>query len=654
MDPRRFVEKHVSPFDPETDDYNVPALTENVTSTRATAVYAMHSYHQGKKPHDALRQFVRHYTRPGELVLDPFCGSGGTALAAVLEGRRAVALDRSPAAVFIANHYCKPIDPVELQQAFRELAAAIEPEMDWLYETRCDRCGGKARTAFTVFSERFLCPRCRKIVPLLDCVAAEGRTAAGRPKKISVCPHCQRDGHVEEIRTRSERRGAVPVASAYVCAGGCTPARSMRRHDDPDAKKRRFFRKYDLGKIEEIAGRDIPHWYPTIRFPPTFARWKTDLRPSGIESVADLYTKRNLWALAAIRARAAGSPCEGHALFALTAVCLAVSKMQRYSPGSGFPNMLLVGTYYVPPIGREIEVGTWYQGKLRALLRGYAAIGAGMPRPPDVCIAPGDARQLPIPSDSIDYIFTDPPYADAVQYGELNFVWESWLGAETGWHGDEIVVNASRGKTEAHWAASLRLAMDECYRVLKPGRWLSLCYHDTAERRWAMLQDLLSDAGFAVDASGSAVSIDAGRTSFNQFMTDKATKRDLVVSFRKPRSGRRPAAVAGLPAAASPPFEQLARPVLREFLTLHPGATRDRIYDDLVSRMIRRGQMQDHNFDALLRSVAVECRVPLASPVPAATGRVPLALPVRNAAGRVPLAPPVPAAGRWYLKGTGS
>ena len=52
-----------------------------------------------------------------------------------------------------------------------------------------------------------------------------------------------------------------------------------------------------------------------------------------------------------------------------------------------------------------------------------------------------DARQLDVPSNSIDYIFTDPPYADAVQYGELNFVWESWLGGTPDWHSDEIVVN---------------------------------------------------------------------------------------------------------------------------------------------------------------------------------------------------------------------
>ena len=138
-------------------------------------------------------------------------------------------------------------------------------------------------------------------------------------------------------------------------------------------------------------------------------------------------------------------------MFALTAVSLAVSRMQRYSPRSGFPNMLLVGTYYIPPVGREIEVGFWYAGKLRGLVKGYTAIRRAAPPESECLVALGDARQLDLPDDSIDYIFTDPPYADAVQYGELNFVWESWLGGTPDWHGDEIVVNRARGKDAGDW-----------------------------------------------------------------------------------------------------------------------------------------------------------------------------------------------------------
>ena len=316
--------------------------------------------------------------------------------------------------------------------------------------------------------------------------------------------------------------------------------------------------------------------------------------------MADLYTKRNLWALAALRGRADASSCPQAALFALTAISLAVSRMQRYSPASGFPNMLLVGTYYVPPVGREIEVGSWYEGKLRALAKGYAAIGRAMPPGSEGLVAVADARQLDLPGDSIDYIFTDPPYADAVQYGELNFVWESWLGGTPDWHGDEIVVNRARGKDAGDWARDLRAAMGECHRVLKPGRWLSLCYHDASARRWAMLQDLMRDAGFQIDSAAAAGSIETGQKSFNQWMSGKANKRDLVISFRKPRPGQLRAV---RPVVA---FDVAARQVLTAYLAVHGSATKDRLYDALVSHLICRGQMQSFDFEALLRSVAEE------------------------------------------------
>jgi DNA modification methylase len=141
---KAFVEAHLqeNPYDPETDDYAVPAFDKPINTTKAT-------------PHDAIRQYIRHYTKPGDLVLDPFCGSGGTALAALMEGRKAIAIDRSPAATFITKNYCTPVDVNELQDAFEELKRKVKPEIDWLYETKCDRWGGKQRL-FLLFTLKYL------------------------------------------------------------------------------------------------------------------------------------------------------------------------------------------------------------------------------------------------------------------------------------------------------------------------------------------------------------------------------------------------------------------------------------------------------------------------------------------------------------------
>ncbi len=218
--------------------------------------------------------------------------------------------------------------------------------------------------------------------------------------------------------------------------------------------------------------------------------------------------------------------------------------------------------------------------------------------PSDVCISTQSAVNLSlIPPNSIDYIFTDPPYGDKVQYGELNFIWEAWLDVDTTWHEEEIVVNDVRGRSTAESENRMRQALAECFRVLKPGRWLSLCYHDTSEGTWAFIQDIMAEVGFIVDKSDSTLFIGTSQKSFNQMTADKTTKRDLVLNFRKPKAGE--FVITRLVDGRT--FVELGNQVIRDFLISHPGATKDRIYDDLVSRLVQVGKMEAHDFRALLR-----------------------------------------------------
>ncbi len=56
-----------------------------------------------QKPLALLERFVVAHSRPGELVLDPFCGSGTTVVAAQKLGRRAIGIDASAEAIRIAS-----------------------------------------------------------------------------------------------------------------------------------------------------------------------------------------------------------------------------------------------------------------------------------------------------------------------------------------------------------------------------------------------------------------------------------------------------------------------------------------------------------------------------------------------------------------------
>jgi hypothetical protein len=222
----------------------------------------------------------------------------------------------------------------------------------------------------------------------------------------------------------------------------------------------------------------------------------------------------------------------------------------------------------------------------------------------DACISTQSATAMDqIPSDSVDYIFTDPPYGGAVQYGELNFVWESWLGLNTDWRDEEIIVNHTRNKSLKDWAEMMFLAMAECYRVLKPGRGLSLCWHDASAATWRHVQDIMARVGFTLEESDRALFIDTGSNTYNQRVTDKVVKRDLVLNFRKPRPGE--SGRAPTPAGKStPPFHVRASRIISEYLKAHPGSPKDRIYDHFMCKLIKAGRMEDHDFEKLLSQVA--------------------------------------------------
>lgn len=599
---RPFAQAHLNthPFDADADNYNPPPFQKPIKTTRATSVYRMHTYWT-KKPHDAIRQYITHYTQAGELVLDPFCGSGGTALAALIEGRKAIAIDRSPAAAFLTHNHCRPVDPDALVDAFAAIEQTMADETEWLYGTRCDRCGGPAIIAYTIWSRVFECLRCLQKTPLADCPDAKGKTAKGRMKRIRACPHCLKRDFVEDIRARSSQTAMIPVMTVYHCLNGCQPSRDQRRYNDKNPSKRRYFQKYDLAKIDVIENRSIPYWHPRIpMIHGSEAGIGKRLALHGIYNVDDFFTKRNLWALSALlSAINASERCRDALRFAFTSILLKGSRMMAQNRDGGA--RITKGTFYIAPVLRDINVVRYMKNAVDDIARGFRAIQS---IPSQVRISTSDARRLDLPDQCIDYIFTDPPYADNVQYGELNFIWEAWLNFDTQWHQDEIIVNSMRGRTEEKWAAMMLKAMQECYRVLKPGRCLSLCYHDRSEGTWALIQGIMQEAGFRPEQNDNAIFIETDQKSYNQLVGNKIIKRNLVINYRKPKTDRTASRPTNPDHWEDLPFDEIARAIMCEFLQKAPGAHKDRIYDEVVSRLMRAERMEAHDFRALLNQVA--------------------------------------------------
>lgn len=603
-----FIARHSTPYDAAHDDYDVPAFDRDLVGQKTSSLYTFHSYWSKKDP-ALINHYVCHYTKPGALVLDPFCGSGTTGLAALWSNRVPVLIDASPSASLLAHFCCLPGEPQDVTAALERLLDKAEAEVDQLFATRCDRCGGEAVTEYVIYSERYQCPNCAELVALWDCpelkVGYPARKGRVEQKKRRVCPHCLgRNGGEPHrdfvVTTRSQKFGAVPVLVRYRCETGCRPAIDERRHNDPVERKRRYFREHDLARIEHIEAAEVPHWYPRRKMMDVdddSRPWGTEWRPGrNFRSVAALYTKRNLWALGALRAALPEGDLGRLETVLFTGLLHKCSVLMGCRDDQ--VGRITSGTYYIAPLRMECRPTKYLREAVSDLKRHFAAKTEHAYQGSEVLISASDAVSAlaGVPDQSVDYVFTDPPYAGTVQYGELNFVWEAWLGLDGTWLSDEIIINPFRDKGLAQWEASVRKVFAQVYRVLKPGRWASVCYHDTSPTTWTVMQNVLLDLGFEIE---SVTAQSTSQKSVNQTTCEKVVKSDLVLNCRKPRPGeaRDGQGEAGL-------VSTRVRDILIETLSTHAGLRRDKLWDVVLKRLLTRGQMAEHRFDDLLTEVA--------------------------------------------------
>jgi DNA modification methylase len=82
-----FIKQYGKSYDPAIDDYRREPFAADVSEGKNDPIYNAHSYHT-KVPHKAIMRYILHYTEPGDVVFDGFCGTGMTGVAAQMCGDR--------------------------------------------------------------------------------------------------------------------------------------------------------------------------------------------------------------------------------------------------------------------------------------------------------------------------------------------------------------------------------------------------------------------------------------------------------------------------------------------------------------------------------------------------------------------------------------
>lgn len=555
--------------DDESDDsYHREPFAADVAEGRSGKIYNAHSYHT-KVPPQAIMRYILHYSYPGDIVLDGFAGTGMTGIAGQLcdnkneiqnlgyivndeniidqKGdlfskigiRKVIVNDISPYASFIAANYCLP-EKNDFKKNANNLIAEVEKEIGWLYETWHPNVNDQKRTRgiinYIIWSEVFICPNCSIEMSFWDMAVDHVKKQL---QNEWVCPNCD----ILVSKSPSKDSAASKLERAYELFYDENIGEKVRQIKQIPAYinysigKNRFEKipdQADIDLIEKISRQRIPFFFPCEKL--NAGEKTNDPFNLGITHTHHFYTKRNLWTVATffnymdnlnitIRDK-------NKLRFLISSYNFSHStKMSRVIFKGGGKKPVLTGyqsgTLYISSLPVEKNVINGIKKKINQINSAFSYIQGE-----HTIVTNQSATDLRnIPEKSIDYIFVDPPFGGNIMYSELNYLAEAWLGIYTNIK-EEAITNKYHVKGLPQYQGLMEKSFSEFYRVLKPGRWITVEFHNTKNSVWNSIQEALLRACFVV---ADVRTFDKKQGTFNQVSATGSVKSDLIISAYKPR-----------------------------------------------------------------------------------------------------------------------
>lgn len=552
------------PEQPEGSHYHREPFAADVSEGKQDPIYNAHSYHT-KVPYKAIMRYLLHYTQPGDIVFDGFAGTGMTGVAAQMCGdrdvvmslgyqvksngeilreeldengknawkpfsrlgvRRAILNDLSPAATFIASNYNTNIDIQRFQKEANRILAEVENECGWMYKTNHTDGKSTGIINYVVWSEVNLCSECGHEFVFYD-VAHDKETK--KVRENFSCPHCSSelkkgrldivyesifDARLQQIVKRPKR---VPVLVNYSVG-------RKRYEKIPDAN--------DIELSRKIGDIPLPEEVPSTEIPDMQMMRVGRMQGSGVTHTHHFFLSRPAYVLGLFWKKVNSlqrSNVKSLLQFWLDSHLVNLSIRNRYRPEVSFPYNPLTGVFYVPSMVSEPCVFPAYSNKLKRIVAALSNFRSNNHNP----VQTASTSASILPPDSQDYIFTDPPFGENIYYSDLNFFVESWYRVFTNTK-PEAIVDKVRQKALTDYQSLMRDCFSEYYRVLKPGRWITVEFSNSQASVWNTIQTTLQEVGFVI---GNVAALDKKQRSFQSVTSPTAVKQDLVISAYKPNGG---------------------------------------------------------------------------------------------------------------------
>ena len=460
----------------KTFDYvNCPLPEEISVRKRATfRHFGVHGYFT-RQSWDVVQTYIKNFTQKGDLVLDPFGGSGVTAIEALMLGRKAIHIDINPMANFMVESLVAPVNSLLLKDTFDKITKEFQRRMP---KTESEI----ARILKTLQGPKMLPLPTGSDVTTTDKLFSPKQTAQLALIKSLILK--QKD---ENIRK-----------SAMLMFSGLVSVNNLTYHISTSVKS-------DSG----FGGNAAPFIYYRYRMAP--------------------------------------KPTETNIMRGIDLRCTKIIRAKK-----------------------EIQ----------------AAINTDTIS--NLTIKKGTATDLSFLKDeSVDYIYTDPPYGNKIPYLDLSAMWHAWLDLDVTEedYALEAIEGGKNNKTRQEYKELIAQSIKEMYRVLKYDRWLTFVFAHKNLEFWHTIVDTAENCGFEYVG---AVPQKNGQTSFKKRQNPfSVLSGQLMINFRKVKDPK-----VIMKANASMDSDDLMLETVTTVIMENYGATLEQINDALIIRGLELGFLE--------------------------------------------------------------
>ncbi|MCK4344533.1 MAG: hypothetical protein KAX05_04545 [Bacteroidales bacterium] len=572
-----FIEKYGNPYNEETDDYYREPFVGDISEGKRDPMYMMHTYHT-KVPHKAIIKFLEHYTNEDDIVLDAYSGSGMTGVAAQILKRNSILLDLAPAATFISHNNNQNLSNNEIAYELKKIInKSIEDFLDIFKLPNGDIIN------YIIWSEVFTCPYCSHEIDFWNGFVNLKDESFG---KYIKCPSCNAENISKSNLNRPNKIPKYIPTYVSILKGKSKIKRKLTTDEQ----------EYLLDLEKSIK---IPYKFPQQEIPDGH-NLNQPKKSHGFSKISDFYFNTSLLIISKMWDLATKSSNPNFARFFITSIVgMRCTKRMPYRPGglsAGSINNLSIPSLiqqYNPLLVAE-----------RKLEKNFIKAIASIKSEHHNLISTQSATDLSnIFDNSIDYIFTDPPFGSNIMYSDLNFLWEGWLNVFTN-TSDETIVNKIQNKDLYDYTKLLSNTFKEYYRVLKPNRWITVEFNNSQSSIWNSIRSAMLQSGFII----AQISVlDKKLGSFKQVSSSSSVEKDLVISAYKPSILLESALVR----SAGKDYEVF---FIKDFLSKQPKKpiierTEKMLYSKLISYYLNHNYQVSYDsktFYSLLRNNFVE------------------------------------------------